>query len=1511
MYIPPALTKALENGELIICVGPDLARRAGLPSMVELAESLIEDAEASGRSLDTATLRAWLATGQVERTLEALDRHMGARFQRVVERELGERGRPVPELARAIAALEDQLRAVYTTGVDRLLERAFRDTWPSFATAQGDLTRRRKLIVKLCGTLEFPETLVLTQAALEREFGGRSLRRGLFSAAGRAHCLLFLGFAVDDALAERLFAIITDGGPEVQGPSHFMVVESCSSAEQARFENRGLRVIQGDPLALLRALGPDRDVSRHCSGTELPLCPYPGLEKFDRSLASVFHGRRAEISAAASHLGGPPSRHRRWLAVDGSSGVGKSSFVHAGLIPALERGFAEGTLTRWTVASMRPGRRPLEALVESLTTAFSTRDQGRLGHDFQDTGDTPSQVAAFVRANTSPRTEVLLIIDQLEEVVTLAAPAERELFAACVSTLLGLELIYLVTTLRADFTAALSASMPAFARALNEQAQRYTLAPISRVGLRAAIAEPAAQLGVRFEAELVERIASDAQHHLGYRSGGDRNGVVRTDDAALPLVAHVLRGLWDARAADDGEISFAEYEALGRVSGALSRSADSLLATLDGPQHSRAKALLLRMVNLDDGRLTRRTLRQSEAVELAGGTAHGGGELMRLLCGGGGPRLLVVREEGGEVLVDLVHEALLREWGTLRGWIAEDRVQLARDEALARRAASWHEQGRSRRSLPRGPERRGLLHGRTHGRNAKTQREYQRAMRSAAWVRVGLGVGLGVVIAGAGWGGFTQLREIEREKREAEKGELSAENEVREKEDENRQAQTKIDNNKTRDSVRTHLEEGRCRAALFQLVDELPDDPLLREAVRCEAVVGKLAYVSAAAEETAFALGPRGDYAWLARSNGDLQRWNLDDHRVETIVNLKRPPDEVVIAPNASVLALRSGNQVRLADDEGQAIGSPFKGRYPRFSPDSGLLATKTGNRLEVRSTDDGEVLWKLADTGGNDTFEFSTANLLVVGHAQENGSTVYSLDTKTGTYTDRTIDVPRYLRDLALNPGDSFVATIADDGLTRRSDLDSDERIVAPRAYVGVGTPTRRISVLSPRGSLLASTSDDTKIVVADRKLTELYTLEDLDLDIRPQFSPDDRWLLTADFEDRVALRAAETGEPAAQVVPEGKVARFQPFTAPRPKRLELLIQTDRDLGHWAVDTQDHWRAPTRHKQGVHALAFSPESHRTLLSGSSAGTVRSWTIGAQTQPPALNLPGWVIALGFTASTSPRARVAFSNNGDLSRWPKGATPGTQRARGMCGANHASISSSGERLALACDDGSVQLWAITIAHNELLATLTPTDAAEIAPGQFASISLSPSGAEVALGTREGAIVRLRVRGQALAPQPGTPHYVPAHTGSVTSLAFTSEGDGETLVSCGVDKAIRRWTGSATYTVELFTSSEKVSAVAASHTHIAAGDESGAIQLRDMEGTLIERFDLACGHTVSTVAFSGDGQVLAAGCSDGSVHAWPVTQAAQLELACQRLANTSGGPADIPDGCSPHSTRTPKL
>jgi hypothetical protein len=279
--------------------------------------------------------------------------------------------------------------------------------------------------------------------------------------------------------------------------------------------------------------------------------PYPGLEPFAAEDAAVFFGRDHEIDRLLELLQ-PALRHGRgrFVAVIGPSGSGKSSLVHAGLLPRLGAGW-------FVVPPFVPGSQPTVHLADSLARALA----GHGAHGRAAAVD-PAGLADAARELARRREgtrNVLVVVDQAEELLTRTGGREQRAFLKLLRAALHKDSpLWVVATLRSEFLSG-RPERAGMAEAIDDS---LVVEPLSRSRLAEVIERPAARAGVEFEPGLVERIVEDT-------TGGD----------ALPLLAYMLRELY-RRAARDGCVTIAEYEAAGGVVGALRHRADRLLDDL-------------------------------------------------------------------------------------------------------------------------------------------------------------------------------------------------------------------------------------------------------------------------------------------------------------------------------------------------------------------------------------------------------------------------------------------------------------------------------------------------------------------------------------------------------------------------------------------------------------------------------------------------------------------------------------------------------------------------------------------------------------------------------------------------------------------------------------------------------------------------------------------------------------------------------------------------------------------
>lgn len=439
-----------------------------------------------------------------------------------------------------------------------------------------------------------------------------------------------------------------------------------------------------DALAALRRLGDGVAPSpRAAPPTEAPFPtvvrnPYKGLRPFLEADAADFHGRTALTEHLVDRLRGD-EQNTRFLAVVGPSGSGKSSVVRAGLVPALRTGALPGS-ERWLVVELLPGRDPLHALHRALLgVAVDARDASVAAFLDDDRG----LLECADRLLGDGDGELLVVVDQFEEVFTLAHDEWiRGRFLANLATAVTEpgSRVRVVVTLRSDqYDAPLRDRR--IAALFRDHVE--TVVPMTSNELETTIVGPLQGTGVSIEPGLAARMVADVVERAG----------------ALPLLQYALAELFDRRTGD--VITAAGYEAIGGAAGALARRADELYLSLDDDARAAIRQLVLRLVTIDEsGAEARRRVRLSEvrALGLDPQTVDAG------LAHLGNHRMLSFDHDAAtrEPTVEVAHEALLREWHRLRGWIDDARDDVRQRRRLQIEAAEWEDGQREPSYLLRG-----------------------------------------------------------------------------------------------------------------------------------------------------------------------------------------------------------------------------------------------------------------------------------------------------------------------------------------------------------------------------------------------------------------------------------------------------------------------------------------------------------------------------------------------------------------------------------------------------------------------------------------------------------------------------------------------------------------------------------------------------------------------------------------------------------------------------------------
>ncbi|WP_312846981.1 BTAD domain-containing putative transcriptional regulator, partial [Streptomyces sp. WAC05858] len=397
------------------------------------------------------------------------------------------------------------------------------------------------------------------------------------------------------------------------------------------------------------------------------VCPYLGLEPFTAQHADWFHGREAAVENMLAAFG----RHRRMLMLLGPSGAGKSSLIKAGVLPALAEGAVPGS-DRWLPLLTRPGQDLLTELegaglpgttADGILTAVERRLAAEPDHD-----------------------RLLLIIDQFEELLTQPDPTtdshrpDRRLAAADqLAELSGSHAaVTVVLVMRNDFYASLDAIAPQLMNAALPGLLNVP-ATLSVPELKAIITRPAEAVDLPIEAGLVDRIISDVLD--------DDPAARQAPVTMLPPLELALRQLWERRHRDDGRLTHAAYERIGKVTGSMTAWCNTAINRLPDDHRPTAQRILTALVRPADEPSSIPATRQPVTLtrlralatdpKLDGPSADAAFDavltaltLYRIITTG--TTTAPPQATLGEPTAELIHDALIRDWSDLRDWLAQD-----------------------------------------------------------------------------------------------------------------------------------------------------------------------------------------------------------------------------------------------------------------------------------------------------------------------------------------------------------------------------------------------------------------------------------------------------------------------------------------------------------------------------------------------------------------------------------------------------------------------------------------------------------------------------------------------------------------------------------------------------------------------------------------------------------------------------------------------------------------------
>lgn len=1124
-------------------------------------------------------------------------------------------------------------------------------------------------------------------------------------------------------------------------------------------------------------------------------CPYKGLAYFDCNDEDpkYFHGRTVLTNQLLEKV-----RHSNFLAVLGASGSGKSSVVRAGLLHQLKLGVVPGS-DRWKIYEpFTPGEHPFKSLEQVI-------------------GVKADQLQALMKAAAAQR--VVLVVDQFEEAFTQCRDdAERQKFFECLLSAverLGNKFC-LVLVMRADFQGKCAEQEYGGLAAKIDQ-NLVRVMPMSQQELREAIIKPAEQVGLEIDRELVHQMIADVSG-----SPGD-----------LPLLQYTLTELWEQRTLN--RLTINDYTRLGGVKKALEKHANEVYKSLSTEEQLVAKQIFLELTHLGEGTEdTRRQVRQQDLV-----TQRRSPELVeRVVLRLAKEKLVVTGEQEFEgkrlAVVNIAHEALIRNWDLLGKWLKENREALLRKQDIEEAARKWRDNRKQGEEAYLLQETRLAAaedylqrYGNTVPLSKLAQEFVHRSIKHRQRSRRNLVITISAVILGLS--GLTGWALIE-----------GADAQIRA---DSASSESLFASDRKLESLVASLRAAKRLKSPFGAIGAKTDTRIqavtaLRQSVYGITELNRFEDHSSSVFDVS--ISPDSKLITSAGKDGTVKIWNSDGKLIYTwsrnitenegrsiwqqITSVSFSPDGQIIAFPAHqdiILMNRSGKILRTLKYQGEEPSLGSLGiNSVTFSPDGKVIASGGNDNKVIIQTLEGKLIALFQhindkqDANVTD-ITFSPDNQTIASASTDgivrlwsrNGQLLKSFK-HSDVLNDPTLE-KKVVQSVKFSPDSRIIASAGGDGLIKLWNIDGT-LLATLSGHTGI---IRSIS-FSPNGQIIASAGSDNTIKIWKIDGTQLPSISGHTGSVnKVKFSSDGQKIITASDDGTIRIWSLQ---PTSLSILKGHSSSVTDVEFSPDGQIIATGSEDKTIKLWDQDGK-LLNTLTGHNNTVKSVSFSPDGQIIASSEEFGDHFRLWKrdgnlIKIVTSSPELSHRG-------------KSEVRFSPVGKL------------------------IASAGMY--------ALELWdyegksVSTIEHNDVY---------------FEGISFSPDGQVIA--SHRTANTRIYDEEPSLKLWQINGKFITNLIGERASFS----SDGQLIATAGEDGVVRLFKRDGSLITNLTGHSKNVKDVSFSPDSqmIASASEDGTVKLWSRNGTLIETLE----HTksVNSLSFSPDGKTLATAVSDGTVILW---------------------------------------
>lgn len=1059
-------------------------------------------------------------------------------------------------------------------------------------------------------------------------------------------------------------------------------------------------------------------------------CPWRGFRFYDEANEEFFCGRGKDVNRINNKLQINPFL----LTLTGTSGVGKTSLVKAGLIPKLKK---EEISRKWEFLKLRPTHRPLFELsrkIAALKYPNSSQTDEILDPIIENLRNDSKSV--IQELGEVAELKLFLFVDQIEMLLSKEIPdSEADIFVEFLLELSENKRITqaIVLGLRRDF-------YDEFCKRFNKLAVLITdnmvlIEELSENQLKRVIDEPARLAGLDMANGLSDQIVSD----LLSEKDDDRKD---SPLGVLPLLSNFLVELFNRR--EGNKITFESYYSSGGVKDSISRYAEEVFEELSNKPLAEKLLILLANVGEKPSEDSCKHIPIDEILGLFENEKVEAQSIIQKLI----EKRLLIRWNDPQNNVELPHASLIKNWTRMQRLLSKKRRAIRVAENLKNKTKIWLERQKDPDDLLKGSELQSAIdlykqykplispkdekfyNASLSAKSDREKRELQEKQKKARykktiWVLSGLisVVFIGLIYflwvnnkANAAKTAADALTELDKNPAKALKLAIQAV-EMDETPDTVAVLQAAITSSRLWKSLKGHT------ATLTAIVVSNDGKFLITSSRDNTARIwdresGQLIHILAGHEKAveSATFSPDGKYALTSSSDGTVRVWEVSSGKeIKKIESQQKGVNNVAISPDGKLILTAGENDTAVVWDftSGEAR---FVLPHPKvstdknlglnsaiFSPDGKLIATGSGDKTSIIwDASSGKPIKTLKHPDSVLNLAFSPDGKVLITACRDGVARIWNVED--------------WSLQSALGGHQGQINSVAFDSIGERLITSSMDRtaiiwdwrkgkiLLTLRGHTGAITS----AIFSSDGRFVYTSSGDTEAGIW--KIKEDFIVKPIkghtQAVYEASYSTDGKIILTAGKDTTACLWKTESGELIRTLphISPVRSARFSPDT-----KIIATATEDGKIHLWEADTGKLIKEFLASTEPIYSIAFDI-TEKILASGGKDGKVKLWSVPSGEEITSFEksdqLEPDITRLAF--SPDGKTLVASSKDRSIKLWDiPTSTASEPWLIGTGVINSVSFGNDNSRILVSGNDKSLRVWnrqerkqiSVLLGHTE--------------------------------------------------------------------------------------------------------------------------------------------------------------------------------------------------------------------